>query len=60
MTAKKVETEPGVAAAEEGVVILDGPDGVAIAMLPEVARITGERLIVAAAQAERQADPSTE
>lgn len=46
--------EPGVATAEQGVVMLDGPDGVAIAMTPGAAQETGRRLIVAAAEASGQ------
>lgn len=49
------ETIPGVAAAENGVVTLDGPDGLAIAMTPEAAAETGRRLIAAAALAVTQA-----
>ncbi|MCK8456171.1 hypothetical protein U1763_18335 [Sphingomonas sp. LB2R24] len=49
------ETIPGVAAAENGVVTLDGPDGLAIAMTPEAAAETGRRLIAAAEIAATQA-----
>ncbi|MEG8017807.1 hypothetical protein [Sphingomonas sp. LR55] len=49
------ETIPGVAAAENGVVTLDGPDGLAIAMTPEAAAETGRRLIAAAELAATQA-----
>jgi hypothetical protein len=48
------ETDPGVATAESGQVILDGPDGVAIAMTPDAAEETGRRLIEAAAEARVQ------
>ncbi len=48
------ETKPGVATAEYGQVMLDGPDGVAVAMTPDAARETGRRLIAAADEAERQ------
>lgn len=47
-------TEPGTASAEAGVVVLDGPDGVAVAMLPDAAEETGRRLIAAAEQARGQ------
>jgi hypothetical protein len=40
--------QAGVASAEQGIVILDGPDGVAIAMTPEAAASTGRSLIAAA------------
>lgn len=45
------EDQPGVATAEQGLVLLDGPDGVAVAMTPEAAEVTGQRLIAAAAEA---------
>jgi hypothetical protein len=48
------ETEPGVASAEERPVILDGPDGTAVTMTPSAAVGTGESLLFAAANAERQ------
>jgi hypothetical protein len=50
-TQHKPEDQPGVASAEGGVVILDGPNGVAIAMTPEAAAITGYSLLAAAEQA---------
>ena len=42
------ETIAGVAAAQDGVVTLDGRDGLAITMTPEAAAETGRRLIAAA------------
>ena len=48
------ETEPGIATAEEGLVILDGPNGVAITMTPDAAMGTGHSLISAAEIAEMQ------
>ncbi|NYT40072.1 hypothetical protein HZY97_04845 [Sphingomonas sp. R-74633] len=48
------EQHPGVATAEQGVVLLDGPDGVAIAMTPEAAEETGRRLMAAAQEAASQ------
>ncbi|RXD07407.1 hypothetical protein EQZ23_05035 [Sphingomonas sp. UV9] len=51
----KPETRPGVAAAENGLVTLDGPVGLAIAMTPEAAAETGRRLIAAADIAAKQA-----
>jgi hypothetical protein len=50
----KPETHGGVAAAEQGMVILDGPNGVAVAMTPEAAEETAHRLEQAAAEARRQ------
>ena len=51
------ETEPGVASAEQGLVVLDGPDGVAVAMHPDPAEETGRRLIDAAQVARDQLNP---
>lgn len=48
------QEEPGVAGAEDGLVVLDGPNGVAVTMLPEAAEETGRRLIAAAAEAKTQ------
>jgi hypothetical protein len=48
------ETEAGEASAEEGVVVLDGPDGVAVSIQPEPAAETGQRLIDAAKKAREQ------
>ena len=45
------ETRPGVAAVEAGVVLLDGPGAVALAMTPDAAEETGRRLIAAAEEA---------
>lgn len=55
--APRPETEPGVATATQGLVILDGPDGVAVTMTPEAARRTGEALIEAARTARTQPPP---
>ena len=43
--------EAGVASAEEGHVLLDGPDGIAIALTAEAAHATGLSLIEAAEHA---------
>jgi hypothetical protein len=50
------QVQPGIASAESGVVMLDGPDGVAVAMMPDAAEETGRRLI-AASQEARQQEP---
>ncbi len=49
-----VHADPGVATAEQGVVMLDGPNGVAVAMTPTAAEATGESLIAAARTARAQ------
>jgi hypothetical protein len=48
------ESEPGIASAEEGMVMLDGPSGVAVTMTAAAAEQTGQNLIAAARIAERQ------
>lgn len=48
------EQEPGVASAEQGIVLLDGPNGVAISMTPEVAEATARSMLAAAEEAVRQ------
>jgi hypothetical protein len=45
------EGAAGIATAEEGFVMLDGPNGVAVAMTPEAAEETGRRLLAAAEEA---------
>jgi hypothetical protein len=46
---------PGKASVEDGVVLLDGPDGVAVAMTADAAAQTAESLREAAAQARAEA-----
>lgn len=43
--------QPGVASAEQGTVLLDGPDGVAITLTPNAAEEMGRNLIAAADEA---------
>lgn len=47
---------PGSASAEQGHVVLDGPDGVAITLTPDAAEGTAQSLIEAAREARRQQD----
>jgi hypothetical protein len=51
------EIDPGVASAEQGQVILDGPDGVAVTMTAEAAKDTAESLLRAAEEASGRAKP---
>lgn len=53
-TSTEPQDQPGAASAEAGIVILDGPGGVAIAMTSDAAEETGKRLIAAAAEARGQ------
>ncbi|WP_294237602.1 hypothetical protein [uncultured Sphingomonas sp.] len=50
----QVHDEAGLATAEQGIVMLDGPNGVAVSMTPSAARRTGEGLVAAAREAETQ------
>ena len=49
--ANRVQDVAGDVSAEEGEVILDGPNGVAVSMTPAAARRTGESLTGAADKA---------
>ena len=51
---RQPQTKPSIASAEEGVVLLDGPDGLAVSMTPDAAAQTGQSLISAAEIADRQ------
>ena len=48
------QTKPGIASAEDGLVILDGPDGVAVTLTADAAEDTGRSLIAAAGSARDQ------
>jgi len=50
----QLSTRPGIATAESGLVILDGPDGIAATMTPEAAEQTGLSLLQAAKDAQNQ------
>ena len=50
--------EAGVAAAEDGQVILDGPDGIAITLTAEAAIATGQSLVEAGQKARLQLSQS--
>ena len=50
----QAEDQPGIASAEDGLVVLDGPNGVAVTMTPAAAAQTGHNLISAAQTAEEQ------
>lgn len=51
------ETEPGIASADTGVVVLDGPDGVAVTMSADAADATAASLRDAASAARAQGKP---
>ena len=48
---RETYSKPSEVIAEDGKVLVDGPDGVDVALTPEVAAQTGERLIDEAARA---------
>lgn len=52
--AGRLQHRGGVATADSGLVILDGPDGVAISMSPEAAEATARSLLAAAEEAASQ------
>jgi hypothetical protein len=52
-TALAPRDDPGRATAVDGLVILDGPDGVAVTMTPEAALQTAESLRAAAEEARK-------
>jgi len=49
-----VHDTPSEVTAEEGEVMMDGPDGVAISLTPDAASETSERLLFGAAKARGQ------
>jgi hypothetical protein len=51
---KETYSKPSEVTAEDGRVLLDGPDGIDVAMTPEAALETGGRLIDEAARAAGQ------
>jgi hypothetical protein len=58
MESVQAYAEPSEVSAEQGKVIVEGPDGVAITLTPDAAEETGRRLVFAASQARGQiSDP---
>lgn len=52
-------SEPSEVNAEQGIVIVEGPDGVAVTLTADAAEETGKRMIRAASEARlQQASPS--
>jgi hypothetical protein len=54
MTSVGAHAHPSEIAAEEGDVIVEGPDGVAVTLTPDAAEETGRRMLRAAEEARRQ------
>ena len=53
-TGNPPEAQAGEAVAEQGIVVLDGPNGVAVSMTPDAADATARSLHAAAEEARRQ------
>ena len=51
---KKPHDSPSDVDAEEGEVLVDGPDGIAVSLTPDAASETSDRLLFAAAKARGQ------
>jgi len=54
MESIRSHSEPSVVNAEQGQVLVEGPDGVAVTLTPDAAEETGRRMINAASEARRQ------
>ncbi|HEV2867549.1 MAG TPA: hypothetical protein VGX37_13650 [Allosphingosinicella sp.] len=54
MDSLTAHTDPSEVMAEEGEVIVEGPNGVAVTLTPEAAEETGRRMMRAASEARRQ------
>ena len=54
MKSLTAHAEPSEVVAEQGLVIVEGPDGVAVTLTPDAAEETGRRMIIAASEARRQ------
>ena len=55
MRESSAHSDPSDVVAEQGDIIVEGPDGVAVTFTPDAAEETGRRLIEAASEARRQA-----
>ena len=54
MDSLNAHSEPSNVVAEQGEVLVEGPDGVAVTLTPDAAEETGRRLIRAASEARSQ------
>ncbi len=52
--------DPSEVAAEQGGVIVEGPNGVAVTLTPDAAEETGRRMLRAASEARRQLEKGRE
>ena len=51
---REIHDQPSEVSAEQGEVMVDGPDGVAVSLTPDAAAETSQRLLFGAAQARGQ------
>jgi hypothetical protein len=54
MDTRGSHSEPSDVNAEQGIVIVEGPDGVAVTLTPDAAEETGRRMLRAASEARAQ------
>jgi hypothetical protein len=54
MESVRVHSEPSEVNAEQGQVIVEGPNSVAVTLTPDAAEETARRMIIAASEARRQ------
>ena len=56
MRSTSAQSDPSEVAAEQGEIIVEGPDGVAVTLTPDAAEETARRLMAAVSEARRQAE----
>ena len=56
MRSNGAQTDPSDVVAEQGEIIVEGPDGVAVTLTPDAAEETARRLMEAVSEARRQAE----
>ena len=59
MNSTRVHFEPSEVTAEQGEVMMDGPDGVSVSLHPDAAEETARRLLAAASEARAQMEKGT-
>ena len=59
MTSSGAHSTPSEVAAEQGEVIVEGPDGVAVVLTADAAEETARRILAAVGEARRQLDGET-
>ena len=56
MRSMSAQSDPSEVAAEQGDIIVEGPNGVAVTLTPDAAEETARRLMEAVSEARRQAE----